>query len=246
MFNGIVIALIASYIFICAIPYTPAARYMILGALLAAGVIGLPQKRFNYPPKSSVILGLSLFVCVAFVSAVLSPYSLDSLQGFRKDYLPPLFVLVIATSLKQSAQGQLLAATVFAWALLAGFVVKTLLALWDGAFNHPFIFSPYSNPVFVETYGLPKYVSFYAVESVLYLMVAYSHGFRLTRVDIIFRAIKLTKQNVNTQKNIFFLSLYIFFINVFLRNNHLLIIKFYLNLREEQPNFIGVYNHIHA
>lgn len=174
MFNRIVIGLVASYIFICTIPYTPAARYILLGTLLATSAVGLYQKRFSCPPKSSVLLSFSLFVGIAFISAVLSPYPLDSLQGFRREYLPPLLVLLIASGLKQTPEAQLRAATVCIWALLSGFAIKTALALWDGGFNHPFIFSPYSNPEFFEKNGLPRYVSYYAVESVLYLTLAYS------------------------------------------------------------------------
>lgn len=174
MFNQIVIGLIAGYIFVCTIPYTPAARYIILCALLAISATGALQKRFSYPPKSLVVVSLSLFVAISFISAVDSPYLIDSLQGFRKEYLPPLVVLLIASSIKQTPNERLHAATIFAWALLSGFVAKTILALWDGAINHPFIFSPYSNLEFVQKNGLPRYVSYYAVESTLYLSLAYS------------------------------------------------------------------------
>jgi O-antigen ligase len=174
MFNQIVIGLIASYIFICAIPYTPAARYLLLGSLITASLIGLWQKRFCKPIYSSVTCGVGLFVGLAFLSAVSSPYLVDSLQGFRKEYLPPLFLLLIASCLKQSVEDKQRSAATILWALLSGFFLKTLLALWDGAINHDLIFSPYSNPAFFEQYGLPKYVSYYAVESVLYLTLAYS------------------------------------------------------------------------
>lgn len=174
MFNQIVIRLVAGYIFVCAIPHTPAARYIILGLLFAISSAGLYQKRFGYPPKSSVIVGLSLFVGIAFISAITSPYLIDSLQNFRKDYLPPLFVLIIASCLRLTEDERLMSATFLTYALLSGFLVKTILALWDGAINHPFIFSPYSNPEFFAKNGLPKYVSYYAVETVLYLTLAYS------------------------------------------------------------------------
>lgn len=174
MFNLTATWLIAAYIFINAIPYTPAARYSLLGALLVLAVIGLAQKHFGKAFRSPVTLGLALFVNVALLSALNSPYLVDSLQGFRKDYLPPLFVLLVATSLKQTAAEKQHFAKTILWALIGGYAVKTCLALWDGAVNHPFIFSPYSNPEFFEKNGLPKYVSYYAVESVLYLTLTYS------------------------------------------------------------------------
>ena len=174
MFNLIATWLIAAYIFINAIPYTPAARYSLLGALVMLAAVGLAQKRFVNALKSPVILGLAFFVCVSLLSTLNSPYLIDSLQGFRKDYLPPLFVLLVATSLKQSAEEKQRFAKIILWALIGGFAFKTALALWDGAINHPFIFSPYSNPEFFEKNGLPKYVSYFAVESVLYLTLTYS------------------------------------------------------------------------
>lgn len=174
MFNLTATWLIAAYIFISAVPYTPAARYFLLGAMVLLVIMGLAKNHFTKPSKSPVVLGLGLFVSIALLSAVNSPYLIDSLQGFRKDYLPPLVVLLIATSLKQTAVQKQQFAKIILCALIAGFAVKTSLALWDGAVNHPFIFSPYSNLEFFEKNGLPKYVSYYAVESVLYLTLTYS------------------------------------------------------------------------
>ncbi len=174
MFNQIVIWLVAGYVFINAIPHTPAARYVLLGTLVVTSIVGLAKKQFSGISKTPVVIGLGMFVGVALISALSSPYLIDSLQGFRKDYAPPLLVLLIATSIKQSAADKLGFAKTILWALLAGFFIKTLLALWDGALNHDFIFSPYSNPEFFAKNGLPKYVSYYAVESVLYLTLSYS------------------------------------------------------------------------
>lgn len=49
-----------------------------------------------------------------------------------------------------------------------GFLVKGALAFWDGAINHPWIFSPYSNSEYFEEHGLPRYVSYFAVDAGLY------------------------------------------------------------------------------
>ncbi len=174
MFNLTATWLIAAFVFINAIPYTPAARYSLLGLLLALTIVGLVKRQFTAISKNPVVLGLGVFVSVAFLSALCSPYLIDSLQGFRKDYLPPLFVLLVATSLRQSAEEKQSFAKLILWSLIAGFGLKTGLALWDGAIRHPYIFSPYSNPEFFEKNGLPKYVSYYAVESVLYLTLACS------------------------------------------------------------------------
>lgn len=192
MFNQIVIWLIASYVFIGAIPHTPAIRYLLLGALVVTTVTGFIQKRFTHVPRSAVILSFSAFVAIALLSAIASPYLIDSLQAFRKEYLPPLFILLVATALKQEPQAQIASTEKILWALLAGFILKTVLALWDGAINHPLIFSPYSNPEFFEKNGLPKYVSYYAVESVLYLTIAYATLLLLKTQRLYWIALALT------------------------------------------------------
>lgn len=174
MFNCIVTWLVAGLVFINAIPYTPAARYLLLGGLAVVSIIGVMQKHFSEISRSPIVLGASLFVGIALASALSSPYLIDSLQGFRKEYLPALLLLVVATSLRQTPKEKRRFATTILSALLAGFAIKTGLAIWDGAINHPFIFSPYSNPEFFEKFGLPKYVSYYAVESVLYIPITFS------------------------------------------------------------------------
>lgn len=174
MFNLIAIWLIAAFIFINAIPYTPAVRYLLLSLLVLLTVVGLAKRRFAAISKTPIVLGLGAFLSIALLSALCSPYLIDSLQGFRKEYLPALFVLLVSTSLKQTSNEKQHFAMIVLWALLAGYGVKTGLAFWDGAINHPFIFSPYSNPDFFEKNELPKYVSYYAVESTLYFTLAYS------------------------------------------------------------------------
>lgn len=178
MFNAMAAFLVAGYVFVSAIPHTPAARYFFLGALVILTIIGITQKRFTIAFKNPIVSGLFLFVFAALLSSFCSPYLIDSLQAFRKDYLPPLLVLIATTSLRQTAEEKIFLAKLILYALLAGFIFKTGLAFWDGAINNPFIFSPYgtSDPI-----DLPKYVSYYAVESTVYLTIAYSTLIFLTK-----------------------------------------------------------------
>lgn len=174
MYNQIPTLLVCAYVFINAIPHTPAARYIILGLLVITALTGLFQKWFCGRISSPIVLSLSAFVIIAFISALTSPYTLDSLQSFRKDFLPPLLVLLMASCLEKEPEEKILFAKYILWSLLAGFAVKTGLALWDGAINNPFIFSPYSNEEYFNQHGLPKYVGYYAVESVLYMPITYA------------------------------------------------------------------------
>lgn len=170
--NQLLSWILYGFFFISAIPHTSAARYILLGLFLITLTSSLFKKSVSLRPSSSITWALLIFVTLALISAVASPYLLDSLQGWRKDYLPPLLLVLAATGLKISKEQKLYVARGILLACVAGFGVKTLLAFWDGAINHPFIFSPYSNNEFFQENGLPKYVAFYAVESTLYLAIA--------------------------------------------------------------------------
>lgn len=174
-FNVIAMWLVCGYIFACAIPHSPAARYALLGCLLILGIFGFFQKQLEWRASSYVLTWLTIFVVIALISSITSPYVLESLNAFRKDYIPPLLVLFIGSSLKQTSEESYAFAKYVVWALIAGFGLKTGLAFWDGAINNQFIFSPYSNEEFVkQNNGLPKFVSFYAVEAVLYITVTFA------------------------------------------------------------------------
>lgn len=156
--------------------------------MLVVFVTGLYKKSFCLSRPTLIFGCFSLLTFTALASTLFSPYLIDSVQNFRKEYLPPLLLLLLATGLKQSQVDRVTFAQKIVWSLLAGFLVKTLLAVWDGGINHPFIFSPYSNMEFVEqNKGLPRYVSYYAVESVLYLTLAFAGFFYLTK-NIFIRA----------------------------------------------------------
>lgn len=178
MYNKFAIWLVSAYIFVSAIPHTPAARYALLGAIILLLILGHVQKRLTVVPNSAIVWSLIIFVGIAFLSAIISPYVTDSLQGFRKDYLPAVLIIVTSTSLNQSIDEKKQFAKIVLYALISGFAVKTALAFWDGAINNPFIFSPYDSSKQIE---LPKYVSYYAVESTVYFAIAYSTLLFLTK-----------------------------------------------------------------
>lgn len=159
------------YFFISAIPHTSAARYVLLGLFVLTLIVSLAKKTISLAPTSGIAWLLTVFVATALLSALTSPYLIDSLQGWRKDYLPPLVLILGATGIRFSNEQKINFAKGVLFACVAGFMAKTLLAFWDGAINHPFIFSPYSNSDFFQANGLPKYVAFYAVESTLYLAI---------------------------------------------------------------------------
>lgn len=159
----------SGYFFFCTVPHTSAARYSFLSLALLAALFAIYKHRDNLALRSPVVYTVCAFTLMAGLSAVVGPYPPESLSDFRKDYLTPGLLILFAGVLPWT---RVEAHRFFSFLISAigiGFLIKALLAFWDGAINHPAIFSPYSNPSFFEQYGLPKYVSFFAVEASLYV-----------------------------------------------------------------------------
>jgi len=159
----------SGYFFFCAIPHTPAARYTFLGLSLLVALWAIYQERASLKWRSPLLYAVSGFTVIAGLSAVISPYPTESLAAFRKEYLTPALLILLAGILPWSSQQSQRFITFLIGGIGIGFLVKAMLAFWDGAITHPWIFSPYSNPEFFEQNGLPKYVSYFAVDAGLYI-----------------------------------------------------------------------------
>lgn len=159
------------YFFFSAIPHTSAARYITLGVLVLTGAWCLHQCWHNLQWQSSTNISVGVFLGVALISSLYSPYPDESFPVFRKDFLTPGLLILLAGALPWTSDDRQRFVFLLIAGLGCGFAVKSGLAFWDGAVNHPWIFSPYSNPAFFEQFGLPKYVSFFAVDAGLYIPV---------------------------------------------------------------------------
>lgn len=159
----------SGYFFFCTVPHTSAARYSFLGFALLAALFAIYTHRDNLTLRSPIAYAVCGFTLIAGLSAVISPYLLESISDFRKDYLTPGLLILLTSVLPWTREEAHRFITFLISAISIGFLAKAILAFWDGAINHPWIFSPYSNPAFFEQHGLPRYVSFFAVEASLYL-----------------------------------------------------------------------------
>jgi O-Antigen ligase len=157
------------YFFFCTVPHTSAARYSFLALSLLASLFAIYKYRSDLSLRSSIAFSVCGFTLAAGLSAVLSPYALDNLSDFRKDYLTPGLLILFASALPWSAQQSKRFIYLLTSTLAVAFFVKTSLAFWDGAINHSWFFSSYSYPDLYEQHGLPRYVSFFAVEATLYI-----------------------------------------------------------------------------
>lgn len=161
------------YFSLCAIPHTSAGRYILLTLSLLIGFYALYQERHNLRCRTPVFITTTAFLIVALISALISQYP-DTISSFRKDYLTPGLLILVIGALPWSDLRRQQFLPVLIAGFVLGFLVKTMLAFWDGAINHPFIFSPYSNPEFFEKNGgLPVYVDFFAIDASLYLPIVF-------------------------------------------------------------------------
>lgn len=159
----------SGYFFFCAIPHTPAARYAFLGLSLFFALVATYQQRTQLKWKNPLLITLCCFTALTGLSTATSPYPAESLSAFRKEYLTPSLLVLAISILPWSSQQAQRFMTFLVGGIGFGFLAKALLAFWDGAINHPWIFSPYSNSAYFEENGLPRYVSYFAVDAGLYI-----------------------------------------------------------------------------
>lgn len=159
----------SGYFFFCTIPHTPAARYTFLGLSLLFALVAIYQQRTQLKWQSPLFFALCCFTAISGLSAATSPYPAESLSAFRKEYLTPSLLTLVISILPWSSKQTQRFMTFLVGGIGFGFLVKALLAFWDGAINHPWIFSPYSNSDYFAENGLPRYVSYFAVDAGLYI-----------------------------------------------------------------------------
>lgn len=150
------------YIFFSVVPYAIAGKHICTGLMLVAFTALLIRKQIRNVPLGWLPLSLYLVLGLALISAVLSPYSTDSLNQLRKDGLPFLLGFLLLINVREFDRTQV---TVYMMlALILGYVTKEVLALWAGVTNG-FQFSIYEIP----NGTMPKYLDFFSADTPYYL-----------------------------------------------------------------------------
>ena len=150
------------YILFSIVPHAAAGKYIASGLMLVAFVGLLVRKQIKVPQLNWLNMSVFLVVGLALLSAVLTPYAADSLNQFRKEGLPFLLGFLLLTNATTAAHRK--TATYTMLALIAGYAVTEVLALWAGAANG-FQFSIYET---VDT-TLPQYLDFFSADTPYYL-----------------------------------------------------------------------------
>lgn len=150
------------YIFFSIVPHAAAGKYIASGVMLVAFLGLLLRKQIRMPELNWLNVSVLLVVGLALLSAVLTPYVADSLNQFRKEGLPFLLGFLLLTNANTAGNNKTAAYTVLA--LIGGYAIKEVLALWAGAANG-FQFSIYETP----DVTLPKYLDFFSADTPYYL-----------------------------------------------------------------------------
>lgn len=150
------------YIFFSIVPHAAAGKYIASALMLVAFLGLLLRKQLRMPELNWLNVSVFLVVGLALLSAVLTPYAADSLNQFRKEGLPFLLGFLLLTNANAAVHNKTAAYTVLA--LIGGYAVKEVLALWAGAAND-FQFSIYET----RTENFPKYLDFFAADTPYYL-----------------------------------------------------------------------------
>lgn len=150
------------YIFFSIVPHAAAGKYIASAFMLVAFLGLLLRKQIRRPELNWLNVSIFLVVGLALLSAVLTPYAVDSLNQFRKEGLPFLVGFLLLTNANTPEHNKTAVYTMLA--LVGGYAVKEVLALWAGAANG-FQFSIYETPDFV----LPKYLDFFSADTPYYL-----------------------------------------------------------------------------
>lgn len=162
MFNQLGLFSTWGYIFFSIVPHAAAGKYIASGLMLVAFAGLLVRKQIKVPQLNWLNISVFLVVGLALLSAIFTPYAADSLNQLRKEGLPFLLAFLLLTN--QSAEEHSKTATYTMLALIAGYAVKEVLALWAGATNG-FQFSIYET----QDTSLPKYLDFFSADTPYYL-----------------------------------------------------------------------------
>lgn len=119
------------YLFFSHVPRTTAVVNSLIGLMLLTTLFALFKGTIRLPWRSPIVLTFTAFVATLATSSALSPYWQESLTPLRREVLPMTlcFVLLIGWSGSQLSARQRI--TGIAGAIVAAYLVRTLLAFVD-------------------------------------------------------------------------------------------------------------------
>lgn len=181
------------YLFFSHVPRTTAVVNSLIGLMLLTTLYGLFKGTIRLPWRSPIVLTFGAFVATLAISSALSPYWQESLTPLRREVLPMTlcFVLVIGWRRSQLSNRQRI--TGIAGAIVAAYLVRTLLAFADLArqgLNHNVYTINKSQAAFFDYFAVDSTLAFPILLSVI-LYVSLNRWLKAEMVAIAMLALAL-------------------------------------------------------
>lgn len=159
---------VMGYVFFSIIPYATAGRYICYVLFGLSFLLTLLRGKIKWPANSWFCISLYSLVGVILVSALLSSDPADSLNLVKKDTLPFLIAFLILADRSWNAGARKHIVSLGIGVILAAFTFRTIMALWVDI-ETGFRFSFYK-----ESSDLPRYLDFYAADSLYYAPIFFA------------------------------------------------------------------------
>lgn len=169
------------YLFFSHVPRTTAVVNSLIGLMLLTTFYGLLKGTIRLPWRSPIVLAFTVFVATLAISSAVSPYWQESLTPLRREVLPMTlcFVLLLGWTASRLSNQQRIIGIV--GAIVAAYLVRTLLAFADLArqgLNHNVYTINKSQAAFFDYFAVDSTLAFPILLSVI-LYVSMNRWFKV-------------------------------------------------------------------
>ncbi len=183
----------ALYLFFSHVPRTTAVVNSLIGLMLLTTLYALFKGTIRLPWRSPIVLTFAAFVATLAISSALSPYWQESLTPLRREVLPMTlcFVLLIGWTGSQLSTRQRI--TGIAGAIVAAYLVRTLLAFVDLArqgLHHNVYTINKSQAAFFDYFAVDSTLAFPILLSVI-LYISLNRWFKVLLIAVAMLALVL-------------------------------------------------------
>ncbi len=181
------------YLFFSHVPRTTAVVNSLIGLMLLTTLYGLFKGTIRLPWRSPIVLASVAFVVTLAISSALSPYWQESLTPLRREVLPMTLCFVLLIGWGGSHLSNCQRITGIVGAIVAAYLVRTLLAFADLArqgLHHNVYTINKSQAAFFDYFAVDSTLAFPILLSVI-LYVSLSRWLRLVLIAFAMLALVL-------------------------------------------------------
>lgn len=129
--QSVSIGIACAYLLFSHLPGTAAVVNILIALMLVSGATLLFRHQIVFNKQSGLVWAFATFLVVVTASVLMSPYWAESLKSFRRDILPMALVFLLLACQCGNSVTAKRTAKMAIWAIVAAFVVRTLLAFFD-------------------------------------------------------------------------------------------------------------------